>query len=277
MPATTDEGRRLREVRRSGSSRIRRPAKARSGRRRDPDQGACHDGDGGRVPDAARTAALGPAHPRCAAASATATQAGPGAGRRSGVRRQGCAPVRYQGQRCSASPVLARAPTPNTSAWRNRVRWRSCRPTSVSTTPRRWSTGRRRPCTFCATRLHVRPGQRVLINGASGSIGTYAVQLARYFGAEVTAVCSVRNAELVRSLGADHVIDYTVEDFTRRRDHYDVIFDTIGASSFARCRGALTEGWPLPVDDGIGQLATHVVDRGSRRPKGHHRDVRRQA
>ena len=61
-----------------------------------------------------------------------------------------------------------------------------------------------------------------------------------YFGAEVTAVCSVRHAELVRSLGADHVIDYTKEDFTRRRDHYDVIFDTIGASSFARCRGALT-------------------------------------
>ena len=92
---------------------------------------------------------------------------------------------------------------------------------------------------FLRDKAAVRLGQRVLINGASGSIGTSAVQLARYFGAEVTAVCSVRNAELVRSLGADHVIDYTKEDFTRRRDHYDVIFDTIGASSFARCRGAL--------------------------------------
>ena len=94
---------------------------------------------------------------------------------------------------------------------------------------------------FLRDKAAVRPRQRVLINGASGSIGTYAVQLARHFGAEVTAVCSARNADLVRSLGADHVIDYAVEDFTRRGDHYDVIFDTIGASSFARCRGALKE------------------------------------
>ncbi|MEV0029993.1 NAD(P)-dependent alcohol dehydrogenase [Nocardia sp. NPDC050793] len=86
----------------------------------------------------------------------------------------------------------------------------------------------------------VRAGQHVLINGASGSIGTYAVQLAKYFGAEVTAVCSARNTELVTSLGADHAIDYTAEDFTTRRNAYDVIFDAVTASSFRRCRGALT-------------------------------------
>ena len=82
---------------------------------------------------------------------------------------------------------------------------------------------------FLRDKAHIRAGQQVLINGASGSIGSYAVQLARYFGAEVTAVCSARNADLVRSLGADHVIDYGADDFTRRRDQYDVIFDTIGA------------------------------------------------
>ena len=101
---------------------------------------------------------------------------------------------------------------------------------------------------FLRDKAHIRSGQRVLINGASGSIGTYAVQLARYFRAEVTAVCSARNADLVRSLGADHVIDYTSDDFTRRRDEFDVIFDTIGASSFARCRAALTkDGCYLPT------------------------------
>ncbi|WP_431970365.1 NAD(P)-dependent alcohol dehydrogenase [Nocardia sp. bgisy134] len=86
----------------------------------------------------------------------------------------------------------------------------------------------------------VRMGQHVLINGASGSIGTYAVQLAKRFGAEVTAVCSAKNAELVASLGADHVIDYATDDFTTRRNTYDVIFDTVTASSFGRCRDALT-------------------------------------
>jgi NADPH:quinone reductase-like Zn-dependent oxidoreductase len=102
----------------------------------------------------------------------------------------------------------------------------------------------------------VQPGDAVLINGASGSIGTAAVQLATHFGAEVTAVCSAHNADLVRSLGAKHVVDYNAEDFTRHRDRYDIIFDTISASSFARCRGALKTGgrylattglanWPL--------------------------------
>jgi NADPH2:quinone reductase len=83
-------------------------------------------------------------------------------------------------------------------------------------------------------------GEKVLVNGASGSIGTYAVQLAKHFGAHVTGVCSGRNAELVRSLGADRVVDYTREDFTRDGERYDIIFDTVGRSSFAACRGSLT-------------------------------------
>jgi NADPH:quinone reductase-like Zn-dependent oxidoreductase len=94
---------------------------------------------------------------------------------------------------------------------------------------------------FLRDKAKVRSGQRVLVIGASGSIGSYAVQIAKHFGAEVTGVCSGQNAELVRSLGADHVIDYTVTDFTASAETYDVIFDTVGRSSFTECKGSLTK------------------------------------
>lgn len=84
--------------------------------------------------------------------------------------------------------------------------------------------------------------RRVLVNGASGGVGTFAVQFAKIFGAEVTAVCSDRNAELVQELGANHVVDYNKEDFTRHEGRYDVIFDVVGNRSFNSCRAALRTG-----------------------------------
>ena len=93
----------------------------------------------------------------------------------------------------------------------------------------------------------VQAGQSVLINGASGGVGTFAVQIAKFLGAEVTGVCSTRNVELVRSLGADHVIDYTQEDFTQGGPRYDLILDNVGNRSFSDCRRALTpRGTLLP-------------------------------
>jgi NADPH:quinone reductase-like Zn-dependent oxidoreductase len=107
---------------------------------------------------------------------------------------------------------------------------------------------------WCLRLADLRNGQRILIYGASGSIGTAGVQLARYFEADVTAVCSTKNLELVRSLGADRVIDYTQEDFTKNGQTYDVIFDAVGKHSFRRCKGSLNRGGSYLATDGLQNL-----------------------
>jgi NADPH:quinone reductase-like Zn-dependent oxidoreductase len=111
---------------------------------------------------------------------------------------------------------------------------------------------------MCLEAAHVQKGQRVLVYGASGSIGTAGVQLAKYFGANVTAVCRTKNVELAKSLGADDVIDYTQDDFTQNGATYDVIFDAVGKHSYSRCKGSLTRGGAYVATDGFRNLFLQV-------------------
>jgi NADPH:quinone reductase-like Zn-dependent oxidoreductase len=107
---------------------------------------------------------------------------------------------------------------------------------------------------WCLRLADLRKGQRILIYGASGSIGTAGVQLAKYLGADVTAVCNTKNLEIVRSIGADRVIDYTLEDFTKNGQTYDVIFDAVGKHSFGRSRRSLNHGGSYLATDGFQNL-----------------------
>ena len=124
---------------------------------------------------------------------------------------------------------------------------------------------------FLRDKGEIQAGHKILIYGASGAVGTYAVQLAKYFGAEVTGVCSTINLEMVKSLGADNVIDYTKEDYTENGETYDLILDTVGKTTFSHCKRSLKpKGVFLPVVMDLTELVQIVWTsmRGGKKVKG---------
>ena len=106
-------------------------------------------------------------------------------------------------------------------------------------------------------KVELKAGQKVLVNGATGAIGSAAVQLLKYFGASVTAVCNAKNTELIKSIGADKVIDYTKDDFTKSNERYNFIFDTVGKSSFKRCKPVLESGG-VYMSSELGPMAQNI-------------------
>ena len=106
-------------------------------------------------------------------------------------------------------------------------------------------------------KVNLKSGQKVLVNGATGAIGSAAVQFLKYFGVNVTAVCNTKNIELVKSLGADKVIDYTKEDFTKDEEKYNFVFDAVGKSSFAKCKPLLQSGG-IYISSDLGYMAQNI-------------------
>jgi NADPH:quinone reductase-like Zn-dependent oxidoreductase len=116
-------------------------------------------------------------------------------------------------------------------------------------------------CLWCFRNAHLSKGETILVYGASGSIGTAGVQIANALGAHVTAVCNTKNVELIRSLGAEEVIDYTKDDFTRNGKTYDLIFDAVGKISFGRCKASLNSGGRYLATDHLGNVVLAMWTR----------------
>jgi NADPH:quinone reductase-like Zn-dependent oxidoreductase len=114
---------------------------------------------------------------------------------------------------------------------------------------------------------NIQSGQRILINGAGGTIGTFAVQLAKHFGAEVTAVDSTAKLDMLRSIGADHVVDYTQEDFTENGEIYDIIFDVVGKMSFSRSKGSIKQDGTYLLANPVKQMVQALWTRTRGRQK----------
>ena len=139
--------------------------------------------------------------------------------------------------RCCPSGATAVWPSTSSRAW---IGWRRCRTTSASIRPPRLPIAAGTALQAVVDEARLGAGQRILITGAAGGVGHFAVQIAKHVGAHVVGVCGAANADFVRGLGADEVIDYARDDFTRRGDRFDVVFDAACASSFTAARRVLT-------------------------------------